>query len=94
MYPAPGTWYINPTTGDIESKCGIVAKPHCKGVTDSERKANAHLIAAAPDLLEACKAALECCKQLNGVNPQSLDKFSIDTVTLERAIDKATSPSA
>ena len=44
--------YINPTTGQTIDKNGITRK-------DVERMANARLIAAAPELLEAAKIILE-----------------------------------
>jgi len=39
----------------------------CDGISGNEAKANAHLIAAAPDLLAACKLAVSC---MNGYEEQ------------------------
>lgn len=41
----------------IIARCNHLGR--LSSISESERSANAHLIAAAPDLLEACKAALE-----------------------------------
>ena len=58
-----GEWKINPT-GDINDlHIGCVCRFQTLGIADVETEytgeeealANAHLIAAAPDLLEACK---------------------------------------
>lgn len=53
-----------------------------ESMTDDERKSNAQLIAAAPDLLAACQRAYECC----------YDKNSEDGMMLKAAIAKAIGP--
>lgn len=59
----PGPWKTNGdpyvSTGDGKHS---IAFTDCRGISDAEAKANARLIAAAPDLLEAlkdCRRALE-----------------------------------
>lgn len=49
---------------------------------DDSNEENARLIAAAPDLLKACKEALDCLRR-----PQR--GISVTRVTLQMAIDKA-----
>ena len=44
-----------------------------------QKRCVAQLIASAPDLLEACKAALELIKTLNGVWPKE-EKFLRDAI--------------
>lgn len=43
--------------GDDEGEPAIVNIAECCDFTDGQAEANAHLLAAAPDLLAACKAA-------------------------------------
>jgi hypothetical protein len=68
---------------DIQSKAkrGAAYKSECK-----ERDANARLIAAAPDLLAACEAALGCLDAIDNTDdwPPMLD------LMLRKAIAKAT----
>jgi len=67
----PGPWEINQR---VDNPCGIdafisIANVHgvayAFGDTKEQREANAHLIAAAPDLLEACKAVLRWAQVMN-----------------------------
>lgn len=60
---AQGTWEIDEddlkvhaTNPDGTCRCPVA---EVWGLTEKEAEANARLIAAAPDLLDACKAALE-----------------------------------
>lgn len=57
-----GPWELAGWNGICNSQGEAIATvPHVRGhssITQDEAKANARLIAAAPDLLEACKAAL------------------------------------
>jgi hypothetical protein len=55
---------------------------------DIKDKANAALIAAAPELLEACKESLQYFRQIPEYVDRSVHK-SIPITTLERAIAKA-----
>jgi len=55
----PGTWAVSPYM-NITSRNGTVAKTEqMPGNDDSEREANAHLIAAAPDLLDILRDLLD-----------------------------------
>lgn len=55
----PGPWAVSPYN-NITSRNGTVAKTEqMPGNYESEQKANAHLIAAAPDLLSALKETIE-----------------------------------
>ena len=49
-----------------DDNCIDVAQVYCLGVTEEEWKANARLIAASPDLLEACKMAYDRLDLNNG----------------------------
>jgi hypothetical protein len=76
MSHTPGPWKIFDGWGssrfspvivdsipDVDGKC--VANCICHVASSNDvAEANAHLIAAAPDLLEACEAALECMPSL------------------------------
>lgn len=61
----PGPWTVNGCRVECESGAMVAgvfdgqlsANDHSKGI----ELANANLIAAAPDLLEALEAAIECC---------------------------------
>lgn len=66
MKHTPGPWKISPFSSDkqgliyaTDEKCVAVTKAQGKGVLwikdNAENEANAHLIAAAPELLEVCK---------------------------------------
>ena len=63
----PGPWaadgsgaiFVDKKQGEPIQTCGEYAVRYGEGT--EEALANAYLIAAAPDLLEACRAALEKC---------------------------------
>lgn len=86
MSHTPGPWTADPTTGYIASKShGYVplVTPFREGVhkdkhggATPEALANAHLIAAAPELLGACQRLLEC-PELNSNG--GLDEFEPET---------------
>ena len=59
--------------------CFNTSTPEKGKVSQKEAEANLKLISAAPDLLEACKAALELIKTLNGVWPKE-EKFLRDAI--------------
>ena len=76
--PTPGPWradYVIATTGAtrINSPRGNVAwvcgNDSQAEPTPAETRANARLIAAAPDLLAACEALLPLCDGLNNPGP-------------------------
>lgn len=76
---------------------GCIAKLHTTGEfrdydpDKSEAHDNARLIAAAPDLLEGCKAALSLVDHLSGAHPELRDE-GLDEIhkTLRETISKAT----
>jgi hypothetical protein len=77
------------TTAD-KSICAI----GCSSCTTDEDESNAALIAAAPDLLEACKVASDMMRLASRYFPKSIqnsDKFMLENVcaSLDKAIAKA-----
>jgi hypothetical protein len=70
----PGPWHVEPeewTEGRgsaICSKGGIVAIIDPEVCMSAEDRANAHILAAAPELLEAAKDALESLRRLPNVD--------------------------
>ena len=61
MKHTPGPWEVDKETGEITANLSVLGIiygaddfPCCEEDIDEEYKANARLIAAAPDLLEAC----------------------------------------
>lgn len=59
----PGPWVIDPCwdiLGNTDDGNGMVCQITTDAVPRAEAEANARLIAAAPDLLEACRQALGC----------------------------------
>lgn len=63
--------------------------------TPNETKANARLIAAAPDLLSACEAVLAEKDANAATNPDGTSRGYVKTVlvqVIEAAISKATDP--
>jgi hypothetical protein len=56
----PGPWVLREDGFIVDCDDCIIADPHCKpGPEIEEREANARLIAAAPELLQACKEIIE-----------------------------------
>lgn len=61
----PGPWHTGPHyTSDVESREGRICS--CDPFMSPRAEANVRLIAAAPDLLAACKRALEADGELRG----------------------------
>jgi hypothetical protein len=69
-----------------KSKQVAAATNNVHGEGAIESKANARLIAAAPELLAACQAALICCDE-NGAMAETYDEDEIEG--LRKAIAKA-----
>jgi hypothetical protein len=97
----PGPWVVVTEDGSIGSVAAAdgsaVAQAQIRGTlkkpNNEERRANAHLIAAAPELLKACKAALPYLRNHIGM---TLDEGPGDRIALdmcEEAIAKATGES-
>jgi hypothetical protein len=87
----PGPWYYNKNRRNIYTvaKDFVVAKVHCSehdtySEEDAERDANGKLMAAAPDLLAACEAALQL------YDGMTASKNAATGVQLRAAIAKAT----
>ena len=60
----PAPWQVSPY-GNITSKSLVIAKvEQMPGNYESEKQANAHLIAAAPDLLSALERAVSIIEEL------------------------------
>lgn len=87
------TWQVHietPTRAMTIADCGAIVNKVFSDSTESmpvmvenkERKANARLIASAPDLLDACESALEYIESSNGIMSFTADK-------LRQAIAKA-----
>jgi hypothetical protein len=78
----PGPWELKPVHGGVPGRRAIYA---CNALgekficAEPYDEANARLIAAAPDLLEACKLALAAFE----------NNWAIDWNVLERAINRA-----
>lgn len=76
--------YISPETG---GDALIKIEGRLNAVDNSRNKANAHLIAASPELLEACKLAIEA---LRGTDPEETGRyFDREERALQDAINKA-----
>ena len=61
MNHTPGPWIFDEATGDVGTEDGVLihGNPPDDDDRDEELAANAHLIAAAPELLAACEAVLD-----------------------------------
>lgn len=86
----PGPWWLD-DDGFIASGNGdtyeTIADPHCSDLDIDEREANARLIAAAPELLEALEELVEQCETAQGLSDYNYGKF--DLVHALKAISKA-----
>ena len=59
-------------------------------ISNEEKEANAKLISAAPELLEACKISLECAKQFSAMTSGAKkDAWDFQINKLAKAIAKA-----
>jgi hypothetical protein len=83
----PGPWQVSPY-GNITSKSLTVAKvEQMPGNYESEKQANAHLIAAAPELLAILN---EVCMQHDmGLNKIETSLYDIAKTTLRKAKGEA-----
>ena len=94
MKHTPGPWHIlsggfisNSVLSDWASDKHYVAQVKGGNIYNH---ANAHLIAAAPDLLEACKIAANNLRdEVNGLRDESEEDWDYEIETLEQAINKA-----
>jgi len=94
MKPTPGPWVASGNGVHFGTQC--VATTHME--PREQRQADASLIAAAPDLLDACKEALNILESLQGGCTDS-DDGTVEAITvwspevieaLIKAIAKAT----
>jgi hypothetical protein len=95
----PGPWTTDPEVGNegvlgadgaLVADCSIFLNPEFGKRTSKINRANAHLIAAAPDLLAALKTARECiayCRKAHK-DAQSGEGFPVEMI-LDAAIAKA-----
>lgn len=93
----PGPWWHDDdgfvradvgTSGDFVYSAPV-ADPHAtKDIDPDEREANAHLIAAAPDLLAACEAVLPIIESLDSAKEEGDDDEPL-AAQLRAAIAKA-----
>lgn len=98
MKHTPGPWEVDPSNlfsvtlpSDREGTCVALCSwiGHYEGRLRSEGQANAKLIAASPDLLDACKEALaflEVVAPSRSLGPGALRKTRVNLIT---AIKKA-----
>jgi hypothetical protein len=100
MSHTPGLWTIRKQQGNSWSILGKVpandvdmigAPVECRLADVHSIEANAHLIAATPELLEACKAAYE--KEMDRCDSEDVSPTNGYALMLKNAIAKATSPS-
>jgi len=87
----PGPWEVDLETGEINGGCAVLGAvyggddfPCSEEDMSEECKANARLIAAAPDLLKACKGVLIGLKAY-----ETLGRKNIHLDALRAAIAKA-----
>lgn len=88
----PGPWHfdgwqrVRPVAGDQSGRNDIC---HCYE-QEGRDIANGQLIAAAPDMLEACRAALNAIEGLAGQQAMPDDGFRADVAFIQSVINKAT----
>lgn len=93
----PGPWELDSSGQRVwnpKIKCGHIAHIYCKDSSsgtkfyrDETAKANARLISAAPELLEACKYAFENLRPKGNVKKDFSGHLAM--ATLSKAINKA-----
>lgn len=87
----PGPWFFDPsslTVLDVAVKLGVATVYDWNN--RQEAVANGHLIAAAPQLFDACRLAVDSMKDtLDGRNPSWMDNMRADLAFIEAAIAKA-----
>jgi len=101
----PGQWEVSHTPGHLKPTYFVTVRipneddiviAKCKILRYNNPKEDAHLIAAAPELLEACKAMRNIINDSHGVSGYhrngdlaEWDTFSDELTCLEQAIAKA-----
>jgi hypothetical protein len=80
----PGPWKVVPHYCQGQYLCVEIGDDG-NYTSEAFLPADAHLIAAAPDLLEACKRASDRMK----ANPSHFDSYDTDLAEIETAIAKA-----
>jgi len=81
----PGPWAASPYM-NITSRNGTVAKTEqMPGNDEAERKANAHLIAAAPDLLSALREMMSVFQDHEQYDEESAEVVSIARAAIAKA---------
>lgn len=80
----PGPWAVHPVRAQVDAFATGVPEPICQFLwpttvrSEAETEANAHLIAAAPELLAGLKIATDCacanlCSHLGGTTYHSAE---------------------
>ncbi len=82
----PGPWEVHELADGPSKTIGPLGVFVAQTIGGNDT-ANARLIAAAPDLLAACKETLQCC---DAINQDDADLLPSDTISqIEAAIAKA-----
>lgn len=90
----PGPWRVE--DGMIEAECGRVIGDVCTGLTKGvhrvgsreEQRANATLIAAAPELLESLKCMIDYYEMFRGICPKGPTEID-DVASCKAVVAKA-----